>query len=124
MLTTRVMMMLLIIPTEKHGNTTTKHSTSNTTMELNLPIYRQAIDDLLESIEPLKFHVQARKLAPTLTTKLFHLKKETLIREHQERCYQIIEAHERAGFRIMTPYGTRSRFDKVHPMKIFNTEEE
>jgi hypothetical protein len=91
-------------------------------MELNLTIYRQAIDDLLESIEPLKFHVQARKLAPRLTTKLFHLKQETLIRERQERYYQIIETHERAGFRIMTPYGTRSRFDKVHPMKTLTEE--
>ena len=93
-------------------------------MELNLPIYRQAIDDLLESIEALKFHVQARKLAPTLKTKLFHLKKETLIREGQERCYEIIEAHEREGYRIATPYRTRARFDELHPMKIFNTEEE
>ena len=93
-------------------------------MEFNLSIYRQAIDDLLESIEALKFHIQARKLAPTLTTKLFHLKKETIIREGQERCYEIIEAHEREDFRISTSYGIRKRFDEVHPMKIFNTEEE
>ena len=93
-------------------------------MELNVTKYREAIDSLLESKEHLAFHVQARKLAPRLTNKLFHMEQETLIREHQEICYQIIEAHELKDFRITTPYRTRARFDELHPMKIFNIEEE
>ena len=85
-------------------------------MELHVKKYRNAIDTLLELKVSIEFHAQARKLAPRFTTKLFHLKQETIYREKQEKLYAIINAHEAEGYRITTPTATRVRFNQIaHP---------